>query len=116
MDTVKTDLFKIDPSFIANNVKEEMFGFEFEGNQVRFNGEKLDPSIASWIFLMYERMKKKCSERNRADKASRNKTKALNEVTEHMQRQKKQLREIVDKIEYLKAENKALAEYVRNHK
>ena len=33
-----------------------------------------------------------------------------------MQRQKKQLREIVDKIEYLKAENKALAEYVRNHK
>lgn len=99
-----------------NNVKEEMFWFEFDGNKVKFLWNLLEPSIASWVFLMYERMKKKCSERNRADKANRNTQKAIKEVTAHMQRQKQQLREIVDKMELLKAENKAMANYINTHK
>jgi len=116
MDYSKTDLFKIDPSFIANNVKEEMFGFEFEGNQVRFNGEKLDPSIASWIFLMYERMKKKCSERNRADKANRNTQKQMKNVTKRTQEQRWYINWLLRKVANLEAQNKALIEYVKTHK
>ena len=38
--------------------KDEMFWFEFEGNQVRFLWKTLEPSIASWIFLLYDRIKK----------------------------------------------------------
>ena len=101
---------------INNNVKEEMFWFEFDGNKVKFLWNLLEPSIASWVFLMYERMKKKCYERNRAVKANRNTQKAIKEVTAHMQRQKQQLREIVDKMELLKAENKAMANYINTHK
>lgn len=101
---------------INNNVKEEMFWFEFDDNKVKFLWNLLEPSIASWVFLMYERMKKKCHERNRADKANRNTQKAIKAVTAHMQRQKQQLRYIVDKMELLKAENKAMANYINTHK
>ena len=38
--------------------KDEMFWFEFEGNQVRFLWKTLEPSIASWIFLLYDRVKR----------------------------------------------------------
>ena len=66
--------------------------------------------------MKHQTMKKKCYERNRADKANRNTQKAIKEVTAHMQRQKQQLREIVDKMELLKAENKAMANYINTHK
>lgn len=110
------EIFNVNPAFIAQNVKEEMFWFEFDGNNVLFEWKQLDPAIASGVFLMYQRVKKKCNERNRADKANRNTQKAIKEVTAHMQRQKQQLREIVDKMGLLKAENKAMANYINTHK
>ena len=116
MDCSKTDLFKIDPSFIANNVKEEMFGFEFEGNQVRFNGKKLDPSIASWIFLMYERMKEKCHERNVSEHKRKAQAKQLKDIAEYNKNRKESITWLLRKVANLEAQNKALIEYVKTHK
>ena len=48
--------------------KDEMFWFEFEGNQVRFLWKTLDPSIASWVFLLYDRVKKAREQRITAKK------------------------------------------------
>lgn len=74
-------IFNVNPTFIAQNAKEEMFWFEFDWNNVSFEWKQLDPSIASGTFLMNQRMKKKCNERNRADKANRNTQEQMKNVT-----------------------------------
>jgi len=95
--------------------KDEMFWFEFDWNNVSFEWKQLDPAIASWIFLMYERMKKKCNERNRADKANRNTQEQMKNVTKRTQEQRWYINWLLRKVANLEAQNKALIEYVKNH-
>lgn len=110
------EIFNVNPTFIAQNVKEEMFWFEFDGNNVSFLWKQLDPSIASGVFLMYQRMKKKTNERNRADKANRNTQKDMKNVIKRGQEQRWYINWLLRKVANLEAQNKALIEYVKNHK
>lgn len=109
------EIFNVNPAFIAQNVKEEMFWFEFDWNNVSFEWKQLDPAIASGVFLMYQRVKKKCNERNRADKANRNTQEQMKNVTKRTQEQRWYINWLLRKVANLEAQNKALIEYVKNH-
>lgn len=109
-------IIKIDTSFIEETEPQENFWFSFDWNQVSFLWRVLEPSIASWVFLIFERMKKKCNERNRADKANRNTQKQMKNVEKRLIEQKWYINWLLNKVANLEAQNKALLEYVKSHK
>ena len=96
--------------------KDEMFWFEFEGNQVRFLWKTLDPSIASWVFLLYDRVKKAREQRNIAKKKETNIAKEWYNCKDRITQQREYLNGLIRKAEYLEIQNKALIEYVKKLK
>ena len=96
--------------------KDEMFWFEFEGNQVRFLWKTLDPSIASWVFLLYDRVKKAREKRNIAKKKETNIAKEWYNCKDRITHQREYLNGLIRKAEYLEIQNKALIEYVKKLK
>ena len=96
--------------------KDEMFWFEFEGNQVRFLWKTLDPSIASWVFLLYDRVKKAREQRNIAKKKETNIAKEWDSCKDRITQQREYLNGLIRKAEYLEIQNKALIEYVKKLK
>ena len=96
--------------------KDEMFWFEFEGNQVRFLWKTLEPSIASWVFLLYDRVKKAREQRNIAKKKETNIAKIHNNAVDKIKEQREYLHGLIRKAEYLEIQNKALIEYVKKLK
>jgi len=96
--------------------KDEMFWFEFEGNQVRFLWKTLDPSIASWVFLLYDRVKKAREQRNIAQKKEKNLVVQYDSCKERITEQREYLNGLIRKAEYLEIQNKALIEYVKKLK
>lgn len=110
------EIFNVNPAFIAQNVKEEMFWFEFEGNQVRFLWKTLDPSIASWVFLLYDRVKKAREQRNIAKEKKKNLQIEYDNCKDRISQQREYLNGLIRKAEYLEIQNKALIEYVKKLK
>lgn len=96
--------------------KDEMFWFEFEGNQVRFLWKPLEPSIASWVFLLYDRVKKAREQRNIAQKKETNIAKEMYNCKDRITQQREYLHWLIRKAEYLEIQNKALIEYVKKLK
>jgi hypothetical protein len=96
--------------------KDEMFWFEFEGNQVRFLWKTLEPSIASWIFLLYDRVKKVREQRNIAKQKKKNIQIEYDNCRDRISAQKEYLNGLIRKAEYLEIQNKALIEYVKKLK
>lgn len=96
--------------------KDEMFWFEFEGNQVRFLWKTLEPSIASWVFLLYDRVKKAREQRNIAKKKETNIAKEYYSCKDRITQQREYLNGLIRKAEYLEIQNKALIEYVKKLK
>lgn len=96
--------------------KDEMFWFEFEGNQVRFLWKTLDPSIASWVFLLYDRVKKAREQRNIAKKKKGDLQVEYDNCKDRISQQREYLNGLIRKAEYLEIQNKALIEYVKKLK
>ena len=96
--------------------KDEMFWFEFEGNQVRFLWKTLEPSIASWVFLLYDRVKKAREQRNIAKKKETDIAKKWDNCKDRITQQREYLNGLIRKAEYLEIQNKALIEYVKKLK
>lgn len=97
--------------------KDEMFWFEFcEGNQVRFLWKTLDPSIASGVFLLYDRIKKAREQRNIAQKKETNIAREYYNCKDRITQQREYLNGLIRKAEYLEIQNKALIEYVKKLK
>lgn len=93
--------------------KDEMFWFEFEGNQVRFLGKPLDPSIASWVFLLYNKIQEKENQRAEASRLRNYYRKELTRQSNHIKGRKEQVTWILRKIENYDIQNRALIEYAK---
>ena len=96
--------------------KDEMFWFEFEGNQVRFLWKTLDPSIASWVFLLYDIVKKAREQRNIAKEKKKNLQVEYDSCRDKISEQREYLNGLIRKAEYLEIQNKALIEYEKKKK
>ena len=86
--------------------KDEMFWFEFEGNQVRFLWKTLDPSIASWVFLLYDIVKKAREQRNIAKEKKKNLQVEYDSCRDKISEQREYLNGLIRKAEYLEIQNK----------
>ena len=93
--------------------KDEMFWFEFEGNQVRFLWKTLDPSIASWVFLLYNKIQEKENQRAGASRLRNYYRKELTRQSNHIKGRKEQVTWILRKIENYDIQNRALIEYAK---
>ena len=93
--------------------KDEMFWFEFEGNQVRFLWKTLEPSIASWVFLLYNKLKEEKNQRAEASRLRNYYRKELTRQSNHIKGRKEQVTWILRKIENYDIQNRALIEYAK---
>lgn len=93
--------------------KDEMFGFEFEGNNVSFRWKQLEPAIASWIFLLYNEIKEKENQRAEASRLRNYYRKELTRQSNHIKGRKEQVTWMLRKIENYDIQNRALIEYCK---
>jgi len=91
----------------------ELLGFKFEWNQVSFLWKTLEPSIASGVFLLYNRLKEIEAKKDRYRDKKKNIQIEYDNCRDRVSEQREYLRGLIRKVEYLEIQNKALIEYVK---
>ena len=91
----------------------ELLGFKFEGNQVSFLWKTLEPSIASGVFLLYNRLKEIEAKKDRYRDKKKNIQVEYDNCRDRVSEQREYLRGLIRKVEYLEIQNRALIEYVK---
>jgi len=91
----------------------ELLGFKFEWNQVSFLWKTLEPSIASGVFLLYNRLKEIEAKKDRYRDKKKNIQIEYDNCRDRVSEQRECLRGLIRKVEYLEIQNKALIEYVK---
>lgn len=95
------------PYSIQKLMRKELCWFELDYPNVYLNWDKLEPAIASWIFLL----EAKINELKKHCKAERKLIKDMEHQTEHIHNLQENNRALIRKCESLKVINKALVEY-----
>lgn len=93
--------------------KDEMFWFEFEWNQVRFLWKTLEPSIASWVFLLYDKLKNVSEQNTNLKRKNKSYIQKLNDIDVYNHNRKEHLAGVLRKCENVEIQNRALIEYAK---
>lgn len=91
----------------------ELLGFKFEWNQVSFLWKTLEPSIASGVFLLYNRLKEIEAKKDKYRDKKKNIQIEYDNCRDRVSEQREYLRWLIRKVEYLEIQNRALIEYVK---
>ena len=92
---------------ITESKREELCWFELDYPNVYLNWDKLEPAIASWIFLLQnkiQKMKKHSKETKQLQKVMDAQVKHIHNLQEHCTW-------LIEKCKRLEVQNRALIEY-----
>lgn len=92
---------------ISEKAKEQLCWFELDYPNVYLNWEKLEPAIASWIFLLQNKIQKL----KQHAKDSKKLIKEMDRQIEHIHNLQEHNHWLVEKCKRLEITNRALIEY-----